>query len=81
MTTKTVRIVFPRRFIEEPVIFTVAKTSRVIPIITYAKIGQASAEFVLKLEGTEEAVKHALRLFGEKGTVSAVEDCDHRPKS
>ena len=60
MATKTIRIVFPPRYVNEPVIFSIAKASGVIPAITYAKVSGASAEFELKLDGTEEAMDKAL---------------------
>lgn len=81
MVTKTIWITIPHCLAEEPVIFTVSKDSGVIPAITYAKVGKESAEFVLKLQGSEEQVAHAVRLFEEKGTVSPVDNGDHLPKS
>ena len=79
MAIKTVRVVFPKDLIQEPVIFTAGKLSGVTPAITSARITEESAEFVLELQGTDEQVDTALRFFEERGTVSAVNPGENPP--
>ena len=76
MATKTIRVIFPKKLFQDPVIFDVAKHSGVIPAITSARIDEKSAEFVLKLQGNDEEIKCAIDLFAKKGTVSPIDDAD-----
>ncbi|HPO08866.1 MAG TPA: NIL domain-containing protein [bacterium] len=69
MAVKAVQVIFPQKLVQEPVIFNIARISGVTPAITSAKIDEYCAEFVLDLQGSEEQIEHAIRLFQEKGTI------------
>ena len=72
MAVKTVHVAFPQDLVQEPVIFNISRMSGVTPAITSAKVDQHCAEFVLDLQGSEEQIEHAIRLFQEKGTIKVL---------
>ena len=76
MAVRTVRVVFPQSLVEEPLIFTVGAKTGVSPAIISASIASDSAEFVLRLQGTDDQIEEAVRLLGEKGAVTTVDDSE-----
>lgn len=74
MTTKRVKLIFPKDLIKEPVIFTMAKKFDVMPNIRRARIEDSVGEVVLEFEGTKEKLEAGIAYLRERGvTVEAIE--------
>jgi hypothetical protein len=53
-------LVFPADLVREPVIYTVAKTHRLVPNIRKARVTEASGEATLEFSGAEEDLKRGI---------------------
>jgi ABC-type methionine transport system ATPase subunit len=74
MTTKRVKLIFPKELIKEPLIFTMAKKFDVMPNIRRARISDAVGEVVLEFEGTEKKLEEGIAYLRERGVkVEAIE--------
>jgi ABC-type methionine transport system ATPase subunit len=74
MTTKRVKLIFPKELIKEPVIFTMAKKFNVMPNIRRARITDSVGEVVLEFEGTEKKLEEGIAYLRERGVkVDAIE--------
>lgn len=67
MARKQVTLVFPQHLIKEPVIYMMAKEYDIIPNIRRAKVTETTGEVTLELEGSEEALRHAVAFLEKKG--------------
>jgi L-aspartate semialdehyde sulfurtransferase ferredoxin len=74
MTTKRVKLIFPKELIKEPVIFTMAKKFNVMPNIRRARISDSVGEVVLEFEGSEKKLEEGIAYLRERGVkVEAIE--------
>jgi ABC-type methionine transport system ATPase subunit len=74
MTTKRVKLIFPKELIKEPLIFTMAKKFNVMPNIRRARISDSVGEVVLEFEGTEKKLEEGIAYLRERGVkVEAIE--------
>ena len=74
MTTKRVKLIFPKELIKEPVIFTMAKKFNVMPNIRRARITDSAGEVVLEFEGAEKKLEEGIAYLRERGIkVEAIE--------
>ncbi len=74
MTTKRVKLIFPKELIKEPLIFTMAKKFDVMPNIRRARISDSVGEVVLEFEGTEKKLEEGIAYLRERGVkVEAIE--------
>jgi len=74
MTTKRIKLTFPKDLIREPVIFTMAKKFDVMPNIRHARVAESVGEVLLELEGTEKKLDEGIAYLKERGVkVEAVE--------
>ncbi|MGC1456465.1 MAG: NIL domain-containing protein [Nitrospirota bacterium] len=74
MTTKRVKLIFPKELIKEPLIFTMAKKFDVMPNIRRARISDSVGEVVLEFEGTEKKLEEGIAYLRERGVkVDAIE--------
>lgn len=66
MATLRVLLTFPADLVRDPVIYTVAKTYRLVPNIRKARVREGSGEATLDLTGAEEdlrrGIEHLTRL-------------------
>ena len=60
MATLRVMLTFPPDLVREPVIYTVAKTHRLIPNIRKARVKETFGETTLDLSGAEDDLKHGV---------------------
>ena len=60
MATLRVMLTFPQDLIREPMIYTVAKTYRLVPNIRKAHVTETSGEATLDLSGAEEDLKRGI---------------------
>ena len=60
MATLRVMLIFPPDLVREPVIYTVAKTHRLVPNIRKARVTEAAGEATLDFTGTEEDLKRGI---------------------
>ena len=67
MARKQVTLVFPQHLIKEPVIYMMSKEYDIIPNIRRAKVTETTGEVTLELEGSEEALRHAVAFLEKKG--------------
>jgi ABC-type methionine transport system ATPase subunit len=74
MTTKRVKLIFPKELIKEPLIFTMAKKFNVMPNIRRARISDSVGEVVLEFEGTDKKLEEGIAYLRERGVkVEAIE--------
>lgn len=67
MATLRVMLIFPPDLVREPVIYTVAKTHRLVPNIRKARVTEAAGEATLDLSGAEEDLKHGIEHLTRMG--------------
>ncbi len=60
MATLRVTLTFPSDLVRQPVVYTVAKTYRLVPNIRKARVTESQGETTLDLSGTEEDLKHGI---------------------
>ena len=68
-TVPTLRmtLTFPPDLVREPVIYTVAKTHRLVPNIRQARVTETSGEATLDFTGTEDDLKHGIQHLTQLG--------------
>ena len=67
MATLRVMLTFPPDLVREPVIYTVAKTHRLVPNIRKARVKEGSGEATLDLSGAEEDLKRGVEHLTQLG--------------
>ena len=67
MAKKALHLIFPQNLIREPVMFLVARDNNLILSICRARITEKAGEATVVLEGKEEDLARAERIFNEKG--------------
>jgi len=60
VATLRVMLTFPPDLVRDPVIYTVAKTYRLVPSIRKARVTEDSGEATLDLSGVEEDLKQGI---------------------
>jgi hypothetical protein len=60
VATLRVTLTYPPELVRDPVIYTVAKTYRLVPNIRKAKVTESSGEATLDLTGAEEDLKRGI---------------------
>lgn len=60
MATLRVMLTFPPDLVRDPVIYTVAKTHRLVPNIRKARVTESAGEATLDLSGAEEDLKRGI---------------------
>ena len=67
MAKKRVRVIFPQRLIQKPVIYTMAKRFDIMPSIRRAKVTATVGEVELELSGTDENLKKGVTYLRRAG--------------
>lgn len=67
MAKKRVRVIFPQRLIQKPVIYTMAKRFDIMPSIRRAKVTETVGEVELELSGTDENLKKGVTYLKRAG--------------
>lgn len=67
MAKKAFTLFFPQHLIKEPIMYLVARDQDLILNIRRAKITPQSGEATIELEGSEDQIASAVRIFEEKG--------------
>jgi NIL domain-containing protein len=67
VATLRVLLTFPPNLVRDPVIYTVAKTYRLVPNIRKARVMEGSGEATLDLTGEEEDLKRGIEHFTRLG--------------
>lgn len=67
MAKKAFTLFFPQNLIKEPVMYLVARDQDLILNIRRAKITPQSGEATIELEGSEDQIASAVRIFEAKG--------------
>ena len=67
MAKKRVRVIFPQRLIQKPVIYTMAKRFDIMPSIRRAKVTETVGEVELELSGTDENLKKGVTYLRRAG--------------
>ena len=60
MPTLRVMLFFPAELVRQPVVYTVAKTYRLVPNIRKARVSEGQGETTLDFTGTEEDLKQGI---------------------
>ena len=67
MATLRVTLTFPADLVRQPVVYTVAKTYRLVPNIRKARVSESQGETTLDLTGTEEDLKQGIEYLTRLG--------------
>lgn len=67
MATLRVMLMFPPDLVREPVIYTVAKTCRLVPNIRKARVTETAGEATLDLSGAEDDLKRGIEYLTRLG--------------
>ena len=67
MPKKAFRLIFPQNLIREPIMFLVARDHHLVLSICRARITEKAGDATVVLEGKEEDLARAEKIFREKG--------------
>lgn len=67
MAKKAYKLFFPQNLIKEPIMHTVVRDQDLVLNIRRAKITADMGEAIIELEGDEENIENAVKLFQKKG--------------
>ena len=67
MATLRVMLSFPADLVRQPVVYTVAKTYRLVPNIRKARVSESQGETTLDFTGTEEDLKQGIEYLTRLG--------------
>lgn len=67
MPTLRVLLMYPPDLVREPIIYTVAKTYRLVPNIRKARVTESSGEATLDLTGAEDDLKRGIEYLTRLG--------------
>ncbi len=67
MAKKTVRLTFPEKLIQEPIIYRLGHEFEIVTNIFRATVGEKDAWFVLQLDGEEEEVFRSMEFLRNLG--------------
>lgn len=67
MAKKAYKLFFPQSLIKEPIMHTVVHDQDLVLNIRRAKITADMGEAIIELEGDEENIENAVKLFQKKG--------------